>query len=102
MIGEFREFLLKHGVIALAVAVVIGGAVQKLVGAVVADLIMPIVGAFTPTGNWRTATLSVGAVKFGLGNFMGAVLDFLIISSVVFVIVKALVREKPPAPLTPA
>ena len=61
MFDEFREFLLKHGVIALAVAVVIGGAVQKLVGAVVADLIMPIVGAFTPTGNWRTATLSVGA-----------------------------------------
>jgi len=102
MFDEFREFLLKHGVIALAVAVVIGGAVQKLVGAVVADLIMPIVGAFTPTGNWRTATLSVGAVKFGLGNFLGAVLDFLVISFVVFVIVKALVRQKPPAPLTPA
>ncbi len=102
MIGEFKAFLLKHGVIALAVAVVIGGAVQKLVAAIVADLIMPIVGAFTPTGNWRTATVMVGNAKFGLGDFLGAVLDFLIVSFVVFIIVKTLVKEQPPAPPTPA
>ena len=101
MIGEFKAFLLKHGIIALAVAVVIGGAVQKLVAAVVADLIMPIIGALTPGGNWRAATVSIGAVKLGLGDFLGAVLDFLIIALVVFLIVKMLVRE-PPAPPTPA
>src|SRR5712664_60031 len=98
MIGEFKAFLLKHGVIALAVAVVIGGAVQKLVAAIVADLIMPIIGALTPSGNWRTATVSIGAVKLGLGNFLGAMLDFLIIALVVFLMVKALVRERPPEP----
>ena len=98
MIGEFKAFLLKHGVIALAVAVVIGGAVQKLVAAIVADLIMPIVGALTPGGEWRTATLTVGAVKFGVGDFLGAVLDFAIIALVVFIIVKMLVRDTPPAP----
>jgi len=98
MIGEFKAFLLKHGVIALAVAVVIGGAVQKLVAAIVADLIMPIIGALTPGGNWRTATLSIGVVKLGVGDFLGAVLDFLIIALVVFLIVKTLVREEPAAP----
>ena len=98
MIGEFKAFLLKHGVIALAVAVVIGGAVQKLVAALVADLIMPIIGAMTPSGDWRTATISVGAVKFGVGDFLGAMLDFLIIALVVFIIVKMLVKEPPPAP----
>ncbi len=98
MIGEFKAFLLKHGVVALAVAVVIGGAVQKLVAAIVADLIMPIIGALTPSGNWRTATLSIGAVKFGVGDFLGAVLDFLIIALVVFLIVKTLVKEKQAAP----
>jgi len=97
MIGEFKAFLLKHGVIALAVAVVIGGAVQKLVAAVVADLIMPIIGAMTPSGNWRTATFSVGAVKFGVGDFLGAMLDFLIIAIVVSSIVKVLVKEPAPA-----
>ena len=98
MIGEFNAFLLKHGIVALAVAVVIGGAVQKLVAAVVADLIMPIIGAFTPTGEWRTATVNIGAVKLGVGDFLGAMLDFLIIAFVVFVIVKMLVREEPAAP----
>ena len=97
MIGEFKAFLLKHGVIALAVAVVIGGAVQKLVAAVVADLIMPIIGALTPSGDWRAATFSVGAVKFGVGDFLGAMLDFLIIAIVVFLIVKMLVKEPAPA-----
>ena len=95
MIGEFKAFLLKHGVIALAVAVVIGGAVQKLVAAIVADLIMPIIGALTPGGNWRTATVSIGRIKLGVGDFFGAVLDFLIIALVVFLIVKALVKEQP-------
>jgi len=95
MIGEFKAFLLKHGVIALAVAVVIGGAVQKLVAAIVADLIMPIIGALTPGGNWRTATMSIGPIKLGLGDFLGAVLDFLIIAIVVFLIVKTLVRDQP-------
>jgi large conductance mechanosensitive channel len=93
MIGEFKAFLMKHGVVALAVAVVIGGAVQKLVAAIVADLIMPIIGALTPGGNWRLATWSIGPVKLGVGDFLGAILDFLIIALVVFLIVKALVKE---------
>ena len=97
MIGEFKAFLLKHGVIALAVAVVIGGAVQKLVAALVADLIMPIIGSFTPTGDWRTATFTIGAAKFGIGDFLGALLDFIIIAFVVFIIVKMLVKEPEPA-----
>ena len=96
MIGEFKAFLMKHGVVALAVAVVIGGAVQKLVAAIVADLIMPIIGALTPSGDWRKATLSIGAVKLGVGDFLGAILDFLIIALVVFLIVKALVKEPEP------
>ena len=98
MIGEFKAFLLKHGVIALAVAVVIGGAVQKLVAAIVADLIMPIIGAFTPSGEWRTATVSIGAAKFGVGDFLGSFLDFIIIAFVVFLIVKMLVKEEPAKP----
>ncbi len=102
MVGEFKAFLLKHGVIALAVAVVIGGAVQKLIAAIVADLIMPVIGALTPSGNWRTATVSIGRVKLGVGDFLGAMVDFLIIAVVVFLMVKALVREKPPETALPA
>jgi large conductance mechanosensitive channel len=95
MLKEFKGFLMKHGVIGLAVAVVIGGAVGKLVTALVGDLIMPIVGALTPSGNWREAVLQIGSVKFGIGDFAGSLLDFVIISLVVFLIVKALIKEAP-------
>jgi large conductance mechanosensitive channel len=95
MIGEFKAFLLKHGVIGLAVAVVIGGAVGKLVTALVSDLVMPVIGAFTPTGDWRQATWTIGSVKFGIGDFAGAFIDFVIISFVVFMIVKNLVKDEP-------
>lgn len=97
MMGEFREFIMKHGVVGLAVAVVIGGAVGKLVTALVNDLVMPIVGALTPSGNWREATLNVGSIKFGIGDFAGAVIDFVIISFVVFMIVKSFIKEPPAA-----
>lgn len=95
MLGEFKQFLMKHGVIGLAVAVVIGGAVGKLVTALVADIIMPIVGAMTPSGNWREAVWTVGNIKFGIGDFAGAFIDFVIISFVIFMIVKNLIKEPP-------
>ncbi len=95
MMGEFKEFLTKHGVVGLAVAVVIGGAVGKLVTALVADLVMPIVGAFTPSGDWRQATLTLGNIKFGIGDFAGAFIDFVIISFVIFMIVKNLIKDEP-------
>ena len=84
MMGEFREFIMKHGVVGLAVAVV-------------NDLVMPIVGALTPSGNWREATLTVGNIKFGIGDFAGAVIDFVIISFVIFMIVKSFIKEPPAA-----
>ena len=95
MMGEFKAFLLKHGVIGLAVAVVIGGAVGKLVTALVADLVMPIVGALTPSGDWRAAVVQVGKMQFGVGDFTGAFIDFVIISFVVFMMVKNLIKEEP-------
>ena len=95
MLNEFKAFVLKHGVVGLAVAVVIGGAVGKLVTAVVNELVMPIVGALIPGGAWREATLTVWKIKFGIGAFAGALIDFIIIAFVVFLIVKMLIKEEP-------
>lgn len=95
MFGEFRSFLAKHNVVGLAVAVVIGGAVGKLVTALVADLVMPIIGAVTPSGNWREAVLAIGPVHLAIGDFIGAFIDFVIIAAVVFFIVRSVVKDEP-------
>ena len=72
MIKEFKEFLLKQNVVALAIAVVVATALSTLVKAVVDDFIMPIVVAIGPGGEWQKATWSVGSVKFGVGDFIAA------------------------------
>lgn len=93
-IQEFNEFLTKYGVIGLAVAFVMGAAVTKLVTALVNDLIMPIIGALIPGGDWKLATLNIGSIKFLIGDFAGALIDFIIIALVIFLIVKMIVKEK--------
>ena len=94
---EFKQFLVKENVMALAIAVVIGAAMGKLVTALVNDFIMPIVGAVTPGGNWRQYTLDIGPVSFLIGDFIGALIDFLIVAFVVWRISKAFVRPAPAA-----
>ena len=94
MLKDFKAFLFKHGVIGLAVGVIIGGAVGKLVNSLVSDLIMPIVGLLTPSGDWRA--IKIG--PFGVGSFAGSLLDFLIVSFVIFFIVKTILKEEPKKP----
>lgn len=91
---EFMDFLNKYGVIGLAVAFVMGAAVTKLVSALVADLIMPIIGVFVPSGDWRDATLDIGRIQFLVGDFLGALIDFTIVALVIFVIVKTITKEE--------
>lgn len=95
MLRDFKSFLIKQNVLALAVAVVIGAALAKVVDSLVADFIMPIVGAVTPGGAWREWTLDAGPVRFGIGNFLNAVLNFLVVGLVVWRLTKALIG--PPA-----
>jgi large conductance mechanosensitive channel len=99
MWSEFKAFLLKENVIALALAVIIGGALAKLVAALVADFIMPVVAYAVPGGAWRTATWDVGPVRFATGDFAGVAIDFVIIAFIVWRISKALIKPKPTAPV---
>ena len=100
---DFRTFLFKQNFLALALAVVIGGAVGKVVTALVDDVIMPIVGVVLPNGGWREAAWQLNAtnsVKYG--DLLGRVVDFLIIAFVVFLLTRMLIKEpeKPAAPAT--
>jgi large conductance mechanosensitive channel len=98
MLGDFKAFLLKQNVIALAIAVVIGAALNTLVQAVVEDFIMPVIGAAQPGGEWQKATWDVGPVKFGLGHFLAAFINFVIIAFVAWRISRLFARpDKTPA-----
>jgi large conductance mechanosensitive channel len=103
LIKGFKEFLLKNNVLALAIAVIVGGAVGKVVSSLAADLIMPLISLVLPSGEWRSAKMvlskSVGpdgkeAINsLNYGTFFGNVVDFLIIAFVVYVLTKALLKE---------
>ncbi len=94
--NEFREFLLKSNMFSLAMGVVIGAAVGKVVSAIVEDLIMPVVGVLTPEGNWRTFKVGFWRFNWTLGHFIGTFVDFVIVAGVVFLITKAFVKQAPP------
>jgi len=89
---EFMEFLKKYQVIGLAVAFVIGTAASTLVTALVKDIIMPFVGVVIPGGNWQTMVFEVGPVKFMPGDFASALINFVIIALVVFLLVKYIMK----------
>ncbi len=91
-VEEFMEFLKNYQVIGLAVAVIIGAAAGKMVTAMVNDIVMPIIGVLVPGGDWRTAVLPIGPVKFLVGDFVAAVIDFVVIALVIYLIVKFIMK----------
>lgn len=107
MIADFRSFLTKSNAMALAVGVIVGATVTTLVSAIVSDLVMPIVGVLLPAGGWREAkiVLTRGVDATGkatenailYGHLLGTLIDFAIIMFVVYVLVRTLMREAPPA-----
>jgi large conductance mechanosensitive channel len=94
MLQEFNDFIKEYKVMPLAIAFIIGGAATTLVQALVNDVIMPLVGALLPSGDWTKATFSVGPVIFQWGAFLAAFINFIIIAFVVFMIAKWILKEE--------
>ena len=99
MIKEFKDFLLKQNIVALAIAVVVGTALNTLVKALVDDFIMPIIAAAAPGGEWQTATWNVGSIKFGVGDFLAALINFVIIGFVAWRISKIFLKPEAETPM---
>ena len=97
---EFKTFLITQNALALAIAVVIGAALNKVVTSLVDDIIMPIVAVAVPGGAWRTATLDLGPFRFGIGNLVSAIINFLIVGFVAWRISKVFIRPDPEKPAT--
>jgi large conductance mechanosensitive channel len=88
MLREFREFINRGNVIDLAVAVIIGGAFGVIVTSLVNDIIMPIIGVIIGGINFTSLVFTVGQAKIAYGSFIQAVVNFLIIAFVIFLIVR--------------
>ena len=103
MWSEFKSFAFKGNVLDLAVAVIIGKAFGDIVSAVVADVLMPLVGAVLPGGDWRAYAAT--SLQLKIGHVLGAVVDFLCIAFLLFLVVNRVMKqlqrkEVPPPPNT--
>jgi len=105
---EFREFLVKQNALALAVGVIVGAALGRVVSSLVADLLMPVISLGLPSGDWRAASYVLSkttapdgkevVTSLNYGVFAGTVVDFVIVSFVVFMITRQFLKPAPAAP----
>jgi large conductance mechanosensitive channel len=93
-LGEFKDFLTEYKVIGLAIAFVMGAAISALVTSLVNNLIMPVIGLVLPGGDWQTAVIMLGTAKIGIGAFVGALINFIIIALVIFLMAKIVLKEE--------
>lgn len=93
ILKEFKEFLDEYKVMGLAIAFIMGAAITALVQSLVKDIIMPIITPFIPGGAWQTATFKMGPILISWGSFLSALINFIIIAFVIFMIAKLLLKE---------
>lgn len=93
MFKDFKNFILRGNVVDLAVAVVIGAAFSGIVTAFVKDIITPLIGAIYQQSEFSQAYFTLNGSRFMYGDFINAVINFLIIAAVVFFLVVAPVNK---------
>lgn len=94
--GEFREFISKGSVMDMAVGIIIGGAFQAIINSLVNDILMPLIGMIIKTESLADLKVMVGSAEIAYGAFIAAIINFLLMALVLFIIVKAMntIREK--------
>lgn len=105
MIKEFKDFIARGNVVDMAVGIIVGAAFTSIVKSLVDNLINPLLGIFIGKIDLSNLTWTVGEAQFKYGSFLNAVINFLIISFVVFLMVKVINRfriKKDEAPAKPS
>lgn len=105
-IAEFKEFIARGNVMDLAVGVIIGGAFSTITNSLINDIIMPLLGILTNSISFAELAVQIGPAVITYGNFIQAVLNFLVMALVVFLMVKAVnkathLRKEEDAPAEP-
>lgn len=106
LLAEFKEFISRGNVIDLAVGVIIGGAFTTIVNSLVNDIIMPLISLIIGTVNFSSLAAVIGPTIIPYGNFIQAVVNFLLTAAAVFIMVKAInsfhrKKAEEPAPAAP-
>ena len=107
-IAEIRKFIARGNVMDLAVGVIIGGAFKGIVDSLTNDILMPFVGIFIGESTFAALSFQIGGATIALGSFIQAVVNFLIMAFVIFLMVKGINRfhrkkeEAPPPPPKPS
>jgi len=109
-IEEFKQFIARGNVMDMAVGVIIGGAFSAITTSLINDIIMPVLGIFTGSISFAALSFTVNGAVIAYGNFIQAVLNFLVMALVVFCLIKAINRfhhkkeeaETPSAPPEPS
>jgi len=96
MLKEFRDFINRGNVIDLAVAVIIGVAFGAIVTSLVNDIIMPLVGIILGGVDFTGLVITFGEAQILYGNFIQAIVNFLIVAFVIFMIVRTINKMKKP------
>ena len=93
---EFLRFIKSYGVLGVAIGIVMGQAVAKVITVIVEGLVMHILEVVLPGNKWQEAVLHLGRVNIKLGLIIAALIDFFSISLVVFFLVKYILRVETP------
>lgn len=104
---EFKDFAMRGNVIDLAVGVIIGGAFSAITTSLINDIIMPLIGIFVSESSFADLSITIGQAQITYGNFIQAVLNFVIMAFIVFCMIKAINKlnrkeAPPPAPPEPS
>ena len=100
--GEFKEFISRGNVMDMAVGIIIGGAFTAIVGSLVDDIIMPIIGMIIGGIDFNSIAVTVGDAQLLIGKFIMAIINFVLIALVLFCIIKAMNKLKKPEEEAPA
>lgn len=98
-VNEFKEFIMRGNVIDMAVGVIIGGAFQVIVSSLVDDIFMPVIQMITGKNALEDLSVKIGSAQIKYGNFLSAIVNFLLMAFIIFLFVKVInsLKRKPKA-----
>ncbi len=91
---EFKDFLKEYAILAMALAFIMGAAAKDLMKSLVDNIVMPLIVPITPKGGWEQAVFAFGPIEIKWGLFISALLNFIILAVVVFLIAKKILKEE--------